>query len=85
MKKITVYTMDFCPYCERVKKLFKSKGMAFEEVKLSTNDDAAWDELEKRTRFKTMPQVFIGDQFYGGYNEIAALDTKGELDLLVNS
>ena len=76
MKKITVYTMDFCPFCERVKKLFQSKNMAFVEVKLSMDDDAAWDELEKRTKHKTMPQVFIGEKFYGGYNDITALTPR---------
>lgn len=85
MKKITVYTMDYCPFCERVKKLFQSKGYKYEEVCLSMDDDAAWEELEARTKYKTMPQVFIGEKFYGGYNDIAALDQKGELQKIVES
>jgi glutaredoxin 3 len=84
MQKITVYTMDYCPYCESAKRLLKSKGMAFEEILLGEDDDAAWGKLEKETGFKTMPQIFIGKKFVGGYRELAALDQKGELESLVN-
>lgn len=83
MKKITVYTMDHCPFCEAAKKLFQSKGWPFEEIRLAMDDDAAWNELERRTKFKTMPQIFIGDRFCGGYNDVKALDSRGELETLV--
>lgn len=83
MKPILVYTMDFCPFCERVKKLFQSKGYEYREIKLSMDDEKAWDELERKTKYKTMPQVFIGDQFYGGYQDIAALDKSGQLKNIV--
>lgn len=83
MKKVTIYTMDYCPYCESAKKLLKSKGIAFEEVKLPMDDDAQWDELEAKTGYKTMPQIFIGEKFIGGYTDLASLDKKGDLDSLV--
>ena len=83
MQKITIYTMDYCPFCERVKKLFQSKGYAYEEKKLSMDDDTSWALLEAKTKYKTMPQVFIGDQFYGGYNDIVILDEKGDLDRII--
>jgi glutaredoxin 3 len=83
MQKITVYTMKYCPYCDSAKRLLKSKGFAFEEVMVADDDDAAWTRLEKLTGYKTMPQIFVGEKFVGGYNDLAALDAKGELDPLV--
>ena len=82
-KNVTVYTMDYCPYCESAKKLLKAKGIAYKEVKLDMDDDAAWEELEKKTNYKTMPQIFIDERFIGEYNDLATLDKKGELDQMV--
>ncbi len=85
MKKILIYTTDYCPYCERAKKLLKSKGYAYEEVKLTEEDDQAWTDLEAKTHFKTVPQIFIDGKFQGGFTELAALDQKGELSRLVEA
>ena len=77
--KVTVYTMSYCPYCERAKALLKSKGIAFEEIKVPEDDDAQWEALEKKSGLKTMPQIFNGAALIGGYNDLAALDQKDGL------
>ncbi|NDD92176.1 glutaredoxin [bacterium] len=81
-KKVVVYTMNYCPYCERAKALLQRKGIAFEEVRVPEEDDAAWEALEKRSGMKTMPQIFAGDALIGGYTELAALDAKDGLQSL---
>jgi len=81
-KKVVVYTMDYCPYCERAKSLLQRKGIAFQEVRLSEDDDASWDALEKRSGMKTMPQIFADDQLIGGYTDLAALDARDGLQSL---
>lgn len=83
MKTVKVYTMDYCPYCESAKKLLKSKSIDFQEIRVAMDDDAAWEGLEKKTGYKTMPQIFIGEKFIGGYTDLATLDKKGELESLV--
>ena len=75
--------MNYCPYCESAKKLLKSKGLDFEEILLADDDDAGWKKLEKETGFKTMPQIFVGDQFVGGYTQLATLNSSGKLDELL--
>jgi glutaredoxin 3 len=79
VKKITVYTMNYCPYCDAAKRLLKANGMDFEEIKVGEDDDATWKRLEKQTGFKTMPQIFIGEEFVGGFNELKKLEDNGEL------
>jgi thioredoxin reductase (NADPH) len=37
----------------------------------------------ERTRQKTVPQIFIGDRHVGGYDDLAALESRGELDPLL--
>jgi glutaredoxin 3 len=77
--KVTIYTWTVCPYCVRAKDLLKRKGVSYEEINLD-NKDEELTQLRKRTGFKTIPQIFIGDEFIGGYSDLAALDDKGELD-----
>jgi glutaredoxin 3 len=79
MANVTVYTMESCPYCLRAKDLLKQRGIAFQEKLLSMDDDAAWDQLEKKSGMKTMPQIFAGDKLIGGYRELADLDQKDQL------
>jgi glutaredoxin 3 len=82
MAKVTVYTMNYCPYCERAKQLLKTRGVAFEEVRVAEDDDAMWDKLFERSGLKTMPQIFAGESLIGGYTDLAALDQSQGLDHL---
>lgn len=79
MAKITLYTMDYCPFCERAKSLLKQRGVVFEEILVPMDDEAQWTALEKKTGMKTMPQVLRGEELIGGYNDLAALDRKDQL------
>ena len=41
-------------------------------------------EMVQRSRGgRTVPQIFIGDTHVGGYDELAAMDDRGELDSLI--
>lgn len=79
MKKVTVYTTDFCPYCKRAKDLLTRKNIPFQEVDL-THDDEKRKELERKTGFMTVPMIFIGDEFVGGSDDLHALERSGKLD-----
>ena len=80
MKKVTVYTAPSCPYCTRAKELLKRKSIAYEEVLVSWDDEAAWAALEKKSGgMKTVPQIYADDVCLGGFTELAALDQAGKL------
>lgn len=78
-KKIVIYTTAWCPYCIRAKRLLKSKGYEFTDIDVD-GDDEKRQWLRKVTGQRTVPQIFIGDESVGGYDDIAALDRVGELD-----
>jgi glutaredoxin len=46
------------------------------------DDDAQWDELEKKSGMKTMPQIFHGDRLIGGFQDLSTLDQKDQLGSL---
>lgn len=76
---VTVYTMEYCPYCKNAKELLKRRGIAFTETMVPDDDEAQWDALFKRSGMKTMPQIFHGDKLIGGYQELAKLDGQDQL------
>ena len=77
--KTTIYTMDHCPYCLRAKDLLKRRGVAYEEIHLAEDDDAAWEALQKKSKMMTAPQIFVDDKLIGGYTDLAELDQKDQL------
>ena len=75
---VKIYTTSYCGYCRMAKALLASRKIAFEEVDV-TADDETRDWLVQSTGRRTVPQIFIGDESIGGYQELAALDANGEL------
>lgn len=85
MPRIVIYSTPVCPYCVRAKDLLKRKGQTYEEIDIST-DSAIRDEMmTKSGGRRTVPQIFIDDRHIGGFDDLAALDQKGELDPLLGS
>ncbi len=83
MPKVQVYTLNPCPYCLRAKALLKQRGVPFEEIEVSRDDDDMRDKLYQQSKMKTFPQIFHGDKLIGGYDQLSDLDqASGGLDAL---
>ena len=78
MKSVKIYVKDYCPYCTRAKALLNSKNIPFETVDIEKDQNFA-EKLFAQTGFRTVPQIFIGDECIGGYTQLAELDQNGEL------
>jgi glutaredoxin 3 len=78
MSEIRMYSTEPCPYCSQAKALLESRGLEFEEVNLS-KDPEGRAELAARTGMMTFPQVFVGDELIGGFNELQQADASGRL------
>ena len=76
--EVTIYTTRVCGYCVAAKRLLTSRNVAYTEVDVS-NDNAKREWLVEATGRRTVPQIFIGAESIGGYDELAALDRSGEL------
>lgn len=79
---IVIYSTPFCGFCTAAKALLNAKGVAFEEIDLF-EDPARRQEMIERTGRRTVPQIFIGADHIGGYDDLQALDASGELDALL--
>ena len=77
-----MYTTDACPFCMRAKTLLAKRGIDFVEINLARDPDGR-AELVTRTGMFTFPQIMIGEETIGGFNELLAADRAGRLaDLL---
>jgi glutaredoxin 3 len=82
MSQVVIYTTSYCPYCTAAKALLRSKNVQFHEIDV-TDDPARRTEMEKLSRRRTVPQIFIDGKPIGGYDDARQLDAKGELDRLL--
>lgn len=83
MAKVEIYTKFLCPYCTRAKALLSGKGVAFEEIDISTGGPRRTEMLERSGGRQTVPQIFINGTHVGGCDDIHALDRAGKLDPLL--
>jgi glutaredoxin 3 len=79
---IVMYTTSWCPYCERARRLLKSKGATFQEIDVESAPEKR-AEMQARSGRRTVPQIFIGDHHVGGSDDLHALEEAGKLDGLL--
>jgi len=61
------------------KKLLEQRGLSYDEDKTSWRDPIKKQELIEASGHPTVPQIWFGDQFIGGFEELEALDQKDGL------
>lgn len=78
MASVTIYSTPHCPYCMRAKALLSDMGVTFEEKNVPDHADEH-RELSEKYNWQTVPMIFIGEEFIGGYDDLAALRDAGTL------
>jgi glutaredoxin 3 len=82
MKPVTLYTTDYCSFCRSAKALLDKRGVSYEEINLARDADAR-NKLQEITGMVTFPQIVIGGESIGGFDQLLAADRAGRLpDLL---
>ncbi len=81
--QITLYTSAVCGYCVAAKNFLKSRGLAWNEVRIDT-DPAERQKMVALARRTSVPQIFIGDVHVGGFDDMMALHREGKLEPLLS-
>jgi glutaredoxin 3 len=85
MAKVMMYSTGVCPYCIMAEKLLRSKGVAeIEKVRIDL-DPARREEMMQKTGRRTVPQIYIGETYIGGFDDLSALENAGGLDAMLAS
>ena len=86
MVAVQIYTKATCPYCVAAKQLLERKGVNYQEFNVLTLSQDELDSLNVRTNnYRTVPRIFIGDAFIGGFDNLNKLEKDGKLDVLLNA
>lgn len=83
MKPVKIYTTTYCGYCVRAKDLLTRKGVKYEELDV-TGDDEMRSKLVEMSGQRTVPQIWIGDTHVGGYSDLARLESEGRLEPMLS-
>ncbi len=84
MAKVTMYCTEVCPYCVRAEALLKKRGVTeIEKIRIDLNPEQR-DIMIAKTGRRTVPQIYIGEQHVGGFDDMAELDSQGGLVPLLN-
>lgn len=84
MPEITMYSTAVCPYCINAERLLASKGVKdIHKIRVDLEPERRL-EMMQRTGKRTVPQIYIGEVYVGGFEDLYALDRAGELDPLLS-
>jgi glutaredoxin-like protein len=72
--EISIITKDGCQHCTNAKSLLVSSSLSFEEITL--NQNITMKSVKAITGKNTVPQVFIGGNYIGGYESLKDLISK---------
>lgn len=67
--KAIIWSKDNCPFCVQAKALLTQKNINFEE----RNINHEWTKeqlLEMVPEARTLPQIFLEDNYIGGFREL---------------
>lgn len=83
MAKVTMYCTALCPFCVMAERLLAGKGVReIHKIRVDLDPERRL-EMTRKTRRRTVPQIYIGDIHIGGFDDLARLDHAGGLDPLL--
>ena len=83
MKKIEIYTSNYCPFCVKAKSLLKKKGIKFSEINVS-NDETMREKMSLMANgARSVPQIFANNVHIGDCDKIHKLEQEKKLDKLL--
>lgn len=82
MVEIKVYTKEGCPFCIMAINVFKNYEVEYEEI--SVDDPVEQRKLISETGHRTVPQIFINNEFLGGCDDLLELKNSGKLDEILS-
>jgi len=67
-KKVVIYSTPDCPICKRAKAYFTKKGIKYEDIDVSVNEEVAHEMIHRSGQMGT-PVIFVDEQMMVGFNQ----------------
>ena len=83
MKKIEIYTTNYCPFCVKAKSLLNKKKIKVYEIDVS-NDEALREKMSAMASgARSVPQIFADNIHIGDCDKIHKLEQEKKLNKLI--
>ena len=76
---VKVYKTSVCHYCSAAVDFLASMNVPFEEISLDDDQELRMKLSQENGGWRTVPMIFIGKEFIGGFNELMAVHRGGRL------
>ena len=83
MKKIEIYTTNYCPFCVKAKLLLNKKKIKFSEIDISNDETLRKKMSAMANGARSVPQIFADNILIGDCDKIHKLDQEKKLDKLL--
>lgn len=70
MSKVVLFSTSTCSWCKRAKRYFREKRVAFKEVNVEKDQNAAHD-IQRKTGQTGVPVIKIGGKWIVGFDRPA--------------
>jgi len=78
MVEAKVYSASYCSWCSKAVQFLEKEGLKVRIIDI-TDDQDERKMLVERTGQKTVPQVWIGDSYIGGYDRMMKMASTKDL------
>ena len=77
IQTVEIFILPDCPWSSRAIRMLRTLQIPH-KINVVKNDDD-FNSLHKRSKYTSFPQIFIDEEFIGGYSELAELHASGKL------
>ncbi|MAZ05430.1 GrxA family glutaredoxin [Marinobacter sp. SS8-8] len=82
MERVTIYGRSSCGFCVRAKDLCETRNITYVWVDMIEKGMSKQDIADKIGRpVRTVPQILVGDQYVGGFDQFHAYVHQHEAGL----
>lgn len=67
-----IYGKTDCIFCDKAKALLDENGLSYVYYDVMDDIEARQDLLEAIPEVRTVPQIFLDDEYIGGFDELNA-------------
>ena len=81
-KQVEIYTLDYCPYCQKAKIFLLGHKVNFKEISCDGDEEQKRVELTEKyhlSSLATFPQIIIDGKNIGGYSDLIEKYNSGQI------
>ena len=83
MKDITIYTLDYCPYCHKALATLKEHEISFKNIDATPNEEETSKMLKEKYQISgevTYPQIIVEGERIGGNDDLQQTIQNGTFE-----